>query len=313
MSLSPTPRPPQQPPPLPDEQASKQASIQANRERPDGKKHKPKKRSSLAGLWMLLLIGGAGFLYWQYALAKLRLFGFQPPEMAMARYTPKDVIGDLGGLKVRIPRHYAEYVEYDGDPGWGKKREGPIPERTFDSKLSSFGISVRFPDMKGLESTELREELRNYQLDPNNPWIRIGINAGEIYPGLGANARNGLAKGIGEYSEYWWENYERLPEDIYGLEAYVVSGLHPATGLPAKEHDDAYDVYLHREPSGHVDTYIKCGKTSVPGGIASCRMSFGLEPDAEVAVRVSFYPRLLPRWKEIQQSSRDLLLSFETK
>jgi hypothetical protein len=30
---------------------------------------------------------------------------------------PKDVIGGLGGMKVRIPRHYAEYVEDDGDPG----------------------------------------------------------------------------------------------------------------------------------------------------------------------------------------------------
>jgi hypothetical protein len=27
-------------------------------------------------------------------------------------------------MKVRIPRHYAEYVEYDGDPGFGEKRKG---------------------------------------------------------------------------------------------------------------------------------------------------------------------------------------------
>ena len=51
--------------------------------------------------------------------------------------------------KVRIPRHYAEYVEYDGDPGFGEKRKGPVPERTFESKLSSFGMDVRFPDMRG--------------------------------------------------------------------------------------------------------------------------------------------------------------------
>ncbi len=98
------------------------AALGRRARQPDGKKQKPKKRSSLTWLWVLLLLmGGAGFLYWQYELAKFRLFGFQPPEMAMARYTPKDVIGDLGGLKVKIPRHYAEYVEYDDDPGWGER------------------------------------------------------------------------------------------------------------------------------------------------------------------------------------------------
>jgi len=43
---------------------------------------------------------------------KHRFSGFQPPEMMMAQYTPKDVIGDLGGIKVRIPRHCAEIVEF---------------------------------------------------------------------------------------------------------------------------------------------------------------------------------------------------------
>ena len=152
----------------------------------------------------------------------------------MARYTPKDVIGDLGGLKVKIPRHYAEYVEYADDPGWGEKRKGPVPERTFDSKLRSFGIEARFPDMVGLENDQLRKEYRSYNLNPDNPWISFTVISGRSYPSLGANARNGLAKGIGEYSEYWWETYERLPEDVYGLEAYVVRGLHPATGVPAK-------------------------------------------------------------------------------
>jgi len=33
-----------------------------------------------------------------------RIIGFQPPEMAVAQYTPEDVIGGLGGMKVRICR-----------------------------------------------------------------------------------------------------------------------------------------------------------------------------------------------------------------
>ena len=303
-----------QPPPLPGGQGGQAASHQANDAQQDSRQQKPKKRSSFTWLWvLLLLIGGAGFLYWQYELAKARLFGFQPPEMAMARYTPKDVIGDLGGLKVKIPRHYAEYVEYDGDPRWGEERKGPVPERTFDSRLRSFGIEARFPDMRGLENAELREEYRSYNLNPDNPWVSFTINAGENYPGLGANARNGLAKQLWEKSDYWMYNFERLPEDKYGLEAYVVSGSDPRIGKPARESDDTYDIYIQRDATGHVHTYIECGRTSVQGGISSCRISFGLEPKAKVAVRVSFYPKLLPHWKDIQQKTRDLLLSFEVK
>ncbi len=97
------------PPPLPGEQGSQQASVQANREQPNSKTHKPKKRSSLGCLWvLLLLIGGVGYWIWRYQIAQqAAMYGFQPPEMAMAQYTPKDVIGDLGRLKVKIPWHYA--------------------------------------------------------------------------------------------------------------------------------------------------------------------------------------------------------------
>ena len=172
---------------------------------------------------------------------------------------------------------------------------------------------MRFPDMKGLENAELQEELRRYQLNPNSPWIRIGINAGEIYPSMGANARNGQAKHLWESSHYWRNNYERLPEDVYGLEAYVLSGKHPETELPAREQHNTYDVYIQRELSGHVNTYIKCSKTTVPGGVGTCYLLFGLEPEAKVAVNVAFRPSLLSHWKEIQESSRNLLLSFEVQ
>lgn len=301
------------PPPLPGEQASKR-SVQANQAQPDSKKQKPKKRSSLAWLWvLLLLVGGAGYWAWNYQVAQQAMYGFQPPEMAMARYTPKDVIGDLGGLKVKIPRHYAEYVVYDGDPRFGEKREGPVPERTFNSRLRNFGMKVRFPEMIGLENMGLREDYRKNFLNPDGAWLSLTINSGDNYPGLGANARNGRAKKLWEYSDYWAYNFERLEEDVYGLEMYVVKGIDPKTGSPARESGDTKDVYIQRDASGHVHTYIDCGRTSVPGGISPCSLEFGLEPDAKVAVDVSFHPKLLPQWKEIQQSVHDLLLSFEAK
>ena len=75
---------------------------------------------------------------------------FQPPEMAAAQFATRNMVGDLGGVPVAIPRHFANYVEYEGDPGFGEKRIGPRPERTHASKLTSFGFDVRFPDMAGV-------------------------------------------------------------------------------------------------------------------------------------------------------------------
>jgi hypothetical protein len=243
------------------------------------------------------------------------LFGFQPPEMALAQHTPKDVVGDLGGMKVRIPRHCAEYVEYDGDPGFGEKRKGPPPERTFDSKLRSFGIDIRMTDMKCQESSELRENRRQQFLKQESPWISIGVNAGSIYPKLGAMAIDRQARividSIAKPTEFWFSNYERLPGKAHELDAYVVTGLNPNTGRPAK--DTEKDVYIHFTPSGLADTYISCSKPRVPRGISTCEMSFSLEPKAKVLTNVTFHKYHLSKWREIREKTINLLTGFEVR
>lgn len=132
---------------------------------------------SRAWRWIVYLLIAlsiaSGYVFWKFQSTKNHLFGFQPPEVALAQYTPKDVVGDLGGMKVRIPRHCAEYVEYDGDPGFGEQRKGSLPERTFESKLRSFGIDIRMTDMRCQESSELRENRRQQFLKQESPWIRL--------------------------------------------------------------------------------------------------------------------------------------------
>lgn len=263
-----------------------------------------------------LLIGLAisiCYVAWQFQSTQNELFGFQPFHMAAAQHTPKDVIGDLGGIKVRIPRYCAEYVEYDGDPGWGEKRKGVRPERGFDSKLNSFGIDFRLIDIKCKENSELQEDARRNFLKPESPWVSISINAGEIYPSMGIYANNGLAKKLWEKSEYWFANFERAPSmDIAGLEAYFVTGSDPRTGKPARESDSTDDIYIHKTEN-HVDTYISCGRTSVPGGVATCHMHYGLEPKAKVRIDARFKPALLPRWRSIKNSVSELIYGFEVK
>ena len=51
------------------------------------------------------------------------------------------IIGDLGGVPVEMPRDSVRLVEYNGDPDWGESFEGAVPERTYDSKISSFVVA----------------------------------------------------------------------------------------------------------------------------------------------------------------------------
>ena len=114
-------------------------------------------------------------------------YGFQSREMAQAQYTSKDVSGDLGGMKVVIPRHYAEFVQYD-DPG---------PDG--EPRIHSFGMDVRYPDMKGLEDWQTRREKRQQPLK-ENMWISVGVSAWRSY--YGPESLNRLATTVLNPKEY---------------------------------------------------------------------------------------------------------------
>ena len=239
--------------------------------------------------------------------------GFQPADMSSAQYTAKDVVGNLGGMKVVIPRYFAEFVEYEGDPGFGEKRKEQRPERSFDSRLESFGMDVRFPDMKGLVDWQTRQEKKRQPL-AENTWLRVGVSAGQYYYGEGSlDKLSRVVLKPEEYpGDYWWNNYVRLSEDKYGLEMYVVAGSDP-DGKPARESNQTTDIYLNRDANGKVEVHITCRHAKAPHGVARCRMRFNLEPKAQVGVRVAFRQGLLPEWQKIKASVGDLLLSFEVK
>jgi hypothetical protein len=241
-------------------------------------------------------------------------FGSQSYEMGLGASAKKYVVGDLGGMKVRIPRYYAELVEYADDPGFGEARKVPRPKRTLDSRLRSFGMDVHFPDMKGLVDAQARKEKRRQPLRERT-WLYVGVSADKSYYGDGSLDR--LSRVVlkpDEYpGEYWWNNYVRLADEKYGLEVYVVEGVDPKTGKPARESSLTDDIYLQRQATGKVETHIVCRRTSVPEGVASCNMKFTLEPKAHAGINVRFRSGLLREWKKIKVSVRDLLQSFKIK
>ncbi|WP_420993014.1 hypothetical protein ACKI2N_022750 [Cupriavidus sp. 30B13] len=287
-----------------------------------------KGKLTVLAMFGLLLIVGFLCLKWMYAWGQLSrgqgnpLF---PPEMNAARDARTDfVIGDLGGVSVRIPHYFANYVEYDGDPGFGEKRKEPIPLRTYQSRLASFGFKVRFPDMAGLSSPELWGDFEKYSdpywkgyYDSISPWIDVGISSGWKYPGKDflENTVNATLEFNAErdgYPNLAYRNYGGLPRVEYGLTMYAPSGIDPATGKPYREDDYAKDLFVHRGRDGKVDVYIECTNRNLPNMKRTiCDQYINLEPSMHAKISIQ-YPRYwLPQWQKIQRNVSDLIHSFE--
>ena len=228
------------------------------------------------------------------------------------------VIGDFGGMRVEIPAYYVSLIEYDDDPGLGLPRKGPRPTRTSESRIRSFSLDVRYPDMQGLVNQQIREEKRRQPLSEYN-WLNAAVVSGEFYPGddfLQKRTRHlqgdVFDQGQGEFKGHWNYLYRRQAAQQFDLDVFLLSGTDPRTGKPASLSEDTYDIYIHRDSSKKVDVFIQCNRTYVPGGIAMCHMEFSLAPKAHVKVDVGFRHGLLSEWNSIHQSVQRLLLGFET-
>jgi hypothetical protein len=269
----------------------------------------PKKIISRIKVWFKAVLG----LIILYCGVQTYLFvsgawwGFQPKEMALAQYTPKDVVGDLGGMPVTIPRHMAEFVEYNGDPGWGEKRQGPIPERTHASKLKSFGIDFRYLDMATLSSPEMRQDKQSKTIY-NTDWMGLGVSAGTEYYGDGGLDRiaRETVEGTGQY---FWNKFAKLPEQQFGMDVYVLTEINPNTGQPARFEDDGNDVFVARNKKGKIIAYIEC--SNVPHAAAPCSQYFSMEYDGVHAkVYISYRRGHLKDWQDIQAKVTAMLLGF---
>jgi hypothetical protein len=259
--------------------------------------------------WVIFLLIGVS-LAWHLIVSGASTIGsnpFEPPEMAAAKYSPRDVVGDLGGVPVTIPNHFANYVEYEGDPSWGEKRLDSKPERTHQSKLVSFGYHTRFPDMVGESGPELIKDRRSYP-SSKTPWISVGINTGKDYPGDGFLDRWTQATVETPNTILKYENYEKLLIKEHGLTVYAAAGIDPRTNSPFREHTDAKDVFVSRDKSGRVEAHIQCSNRNVPA--PPCTHDFSLEPDMHAKVYLSYRRSQLANWREIQEAVKQQILSF---
>ncbi|MGA4400483.1 hypothetical protein ACI2S1_18100 [Ralstonia nicotianae] len=212
-------------------------------------------------------------------------------------------IGHLGGTPVSIPRPYAHFLEYDGDPGFTEPRKGPRPERTFDSGIRSFGFEVHYPDMEvaSLANLDKRKQENIY----TSAWLSVGISSNNDYPGQYYPEGQVLDMENRHYK------YKRADKNEYGLETYVPINADEEArrkgGGAANMFD--YNIYYHKDERGHVDTYIRC--INVAHEAAPCRQMFNLYPAMKAGITVGYRRGLLKDWREIQSSVSKVIFGFK--
>jgi hypothetical protein len=248
-----------------------------------------------------------------FALAWLFIPGKLPPGILLSdswvfrENQTGPIIGDLGGVPVSIPKTYAHFVEYDGDPHFLEKRIGPPPPRTQASKIASFGFEIRFPDMEPI--TEKTKAEKKASTIRTTMWMRVGINSHSHYGTGGDEALEKYTAAIAEPGAKRYR-YEPLPKETHGLSGFTPVGTDLSRrnlgGGGADMSDE--NIYVHRDKNGRVDAYIEC--SNMTHSAARCEQYFILRPAMRIRVRVNYRKDLLPQWREIQASVTQAVLGF---
>lgn len=228
--------------------------------------------------------------------------GHSPPAPRVDRV----VIGDLGGVPVRIPLEFARSVEYNDDPAILQPRTKPVPARDFSSKLRSFGFDFRYPDMAGPGSEEARKDQAAH-LPGNTFWIFVGLNAGEDYHGAGSTERITSARLRGPEA-ITGAPYRLEAEKVGGLESYFLEGK-DSSGTPHREDSNAEDLFVGRDAADKATTFIRCSNR--PLRAAPCKHFFDLEPEMHAMVYLSYRRGLLCDWRGIQGATSKLISSLK--
>lgn len=228
-------------------------------------------------------------------------------EINRVQHTPRDVVGNLGGVPVTIPARMAVLVEYNDSPGWsGQKREGPIPERTHESVLMSFGVDFRYPDMLTLNMPGGYKDYKS-KTPSRIDWIGFGVSAGKSYPTSHDWMKSSI-NGIRDFeqsgeSPYFYENQKETP---FGLEKYLEIKKSTMRHEPERAGTMAIN-YIGKNEEGEPIAIFYCA--NVLRG--SCVHKFGMEKyGMKAIIRVSYRNEQLKNWRDIQQKVTELVLTW---
>lgn len=266
--------------------------------------HKRRRGRWLLWLMVLMFLGMAAFTvrWWQYGLRS----NARSAAYKASQPYPGLVIGDLGGMRVKVPDHMAELPEYDGDPGWEPAPDWLPPVRTFDSKINSFGFYVRFPDGATLDSRERREEKR---LTPpwEDRWISAGVASSTRYPQDGFLDTYVQRRLLNHAGKSVLNRFYRQPQDEHGLEVYRLT---PPPGGPDPAKTRVTEEFVGRGAAGEVISTFHC-TVSLDENRSRCSQVWSMETQGlRIKLTASYRRPLLQHWREIQPMLTQIVLGF---
>lgn len=247
----------------------------------------------------------------------------QPSDAPKDKYGKPYILGNLGGMPVNLPASIADLVEYEDSPGWDsqKLRDYRPPVRNYDSVITSFGFEFRNHDrlLYDRKDEAVREAFENaIRADDQqaNDWAHVSITSGSHYgsrenplDALLANLLNPeIATDVGLVN---YRLHERMPKDIFGLEAYANIGTDPENGRPLREHEDAEDTFVARNAQGKVQSFIRCSNRQV--AYPPCRHWFKFPKPVKIRILVEYNRHQLKNWQSIEENTIRLVMGFKAE
>jgi hypothetical protein len=208
-------------------------------------------------------------------------------------------LGNLGGVPVRIPPEFAHFLEYEGDPALLEARTGPVPTRSLQSPIRSFGFDILYPEMLGV--TPQTATRRQQATIETSMWLSVTVLAGTHDRGehFLAQAEHNLHQ-----PALWKFPLKTMARPLYGLTGYA-----PERGSPMDKRHKS--LYVHRNAQGQVDTYIECSNR--PWLSAPCTLHADLRPAMRASLEIHFRRDLLGSWADMQRAVIQVMASFKTQ
>lgn len=227
-------------------------------------------------------------------------------------YRTADIIGTLGGRKVKMSFFKIQDISYTDTPSAFSRKweEYKAPPRTYDSELMGFGFYLNYE--KGV-TRDIRRDAGFYDelKVSGKPWVLVGVET-DLLPGeKGQETFHRLLSLRLEEDNEPFERYVRQADKPYGLELYQVLGNDPRTGKPYREESSfSDDLFIARDQEGKIVSYIHCaGNTDVPN--PPCDHDFVLNKDGmHIRFDMVYSRHRLYDWRRIEAEAVKIVEGF---
>lgn len=255
------------------------------------------------------------------------------------------VVGNLGGMKSKIPIHIPHHLEYDNESVWNQTIKPNDTPRNYESIIRSFAFYVRYPDMATMSDAANKKDFHDNEKETyakeNSEkgvfWIRVGVGGGASYPGDGFmnRYRNAVLAEHKDASidtghwQRWWDDYVEQKEKVYGLTQYVVRGFNPVEEKPTQWLIDKVSArgytpealkstleasyrtqFVEVSSDGDWLTHIDCSYR----GFQPCTQYWSMESHGvRLQINVFYLMPMLRHWRQIKEKIDPFILGFRVQ